>query len=232
MQVLERFSQENARSYALRVLTYNIIKLELEPGSAVSENELSSILNISRTPVREALIELHKQQLVEIYPQRGSYISKIDYSLIEETRFMRITIENAIVQLACEGISDEYMQKLEHNLSLQRSCLEANISEELWKYDEVLWKYDEEFHKLLFQSVNKSKIYDILKMQMIHFDRLRVLLLKNLKDGKIIGDHENLLYAIKKHDKELAGMIMNQHLLRDQIDQDKLKELHPEYFKQ
>lgn len=224
MQILERFSQENARSYAVRVLTHNIINLELEPGSAISENELATIFNISRTPIREALIELHKLQLVEVYPQRGSYISKIDYDLIEETRFIRLTIENAIIQLACEGITDEYKNKLENNIIFQKSCLQM-------KEDEKLWQYDDEFHKLLFQSVNKSKVYDILKIQMIHFDRLRIFMLKNLKDVKIVEDHENILYAIKRGDKELATMLINKHLLRDQPEQAKLKELYPQFFK-
>ena len=96
MKVLDRLSAENARTYALRVLQYNIINLELVPGSTVSENELSAILNLSRTPVREALIELSKVGLVEIQPQRGSYIAKIDYELIEESRFMRLVLENAV----------------------------------------------------------------------------------------------------------------------------------------
>ncbi len=224
MQILERFSQENARSYAIRVLTHNIINLKLEPGSSVSENELSSILNVSRTPIREALIELHRQQLVEIYPQKGSYISKIDYDLIEATRFLRLTVENAIVQLACDGISQEYQNKLEHNLFLQNSYLKSLTQEKLWKYDE-------EFHKLLFESVNKSKVYDILKTQMIHFDRLRIFMLKNLKEVKTVKDHENILYAINQKDKELATTLMSTHLLRDQPDQDKLRKIHPEYFK-
>ena len=68
MKLFDRSPGENARNYAIRVLLYNIINLELAPGSAVSENELSSTLNLSRTPVREALIELSKSSLVEILP--------------------------------------------------------------------------------------------------------------------------------------------------------------------
>ena len=106
MKVLDRLSAENARTYALRVLQYNIINLELVPGSTVSENELSAILNLSRTPVREALIELSKVGLVEIQPQRGSYIAKIDYELIEESRFMRLVLENAVFKSwPAKGIS-------------------------------------------------------------------------------------------------------------------------------
>ena len=60
MIILEKKRSENARTYAIRVLLYNIVHLELPPGSAVSGNELSAILSISRTPVREALIELNR----------------------------------------------------------------------------------------------------------------------------------------------------------------------------
>ena len=76
MKLLDRQPAENARNYALRVLLDNIISIELPPGSPISENELSSLFHISRTPVREALIELSKLQLVEILPQRGSYVCK------------------------------------------------------------------------------------------------------------------------------------------------------------
>ena len=83
MKILERQPSEKARSYAIRVLLYNITALELPPGSSVSENEVSSVMNISRTPVREALIELSRMDLVDILPKRGSFISKIAYRLIE-----------------------------------------------------------------------------------------------------------------------------------------------------
>ena len=226
MELLERLPQENARSYAIRVLTHNIINLELEPGSSISENELSVSLNISRTPVREALIELHNQQLVEIYPQRGSYISKIDYSLIEETRFIRSTLENAIVELACEGINDDFKNKLHLNLTLQNYFLQKKDSEKLFEYDN-------EFHELLYASVNRSRTYAIIKMQLVHFDRLRALSvknIKNIKDVKTVQDHENILAAIENGDKKLATSLMNEHLSRYQLEQDELEKLYPDYF--
>lgn len=226
MELLERLPHENARSYAIRVLTHNIVTLQLEPGSSISENELSVSLNISRTPVREALIELHKQQLVEIYPQRGSYISKIDYSLIEETRFIRSTLENAIVELACEGINNDFKNKLHLNLTLQNYFLQEKNSEKLFEYDN-------EFHELLYASVNRSRTYAIIKMQMVHFDRLRALSVKNIKDikdVKIVKDHENILEAIERGDKELAVTLMTKHLSRYHGEQEELQKSHPDYF--
>lgn len=72
MKLVEKSPHENARMYAHRMILDNIINLELPPGSALSENELSLLLKLSRTPVREALIELSQLGLVEIIPQKGA----------------------------------------------------------------------------------------------------------------------------------------------------------------
>ena len=211
MKVLDRLSAENARTYALRVLQYNIINLELVPGSTVSENELSAILNLSRTPVREALIELSKVGLVEIQPQRGSYIAKIDYELIEESRFMRLVLENAVLKLACEDL------RMEDNILKKENA-------------ERLFELDNEFHKLLFHSVDKARTYEIIRSQMVHFDRLRALSLKTVKPDKTVEDHENILYAIERRDAELAEMLMTRHLTRHRVEKSELLKAYPEYF--
>lgn len=223
MKILDRLSSENARTYAIRVLMYNIINIELIPGSAVSENELSAALELSRTPVREALIELSRMGLVEILPQRGSYISKINYDIIEESRFMRLVLENAILKLACENISDEWLQALKQNLAASKKCAEES------DYSRFL-ELDNQFHRLLFESVNKSWTYEIIHSQMVHFDRLRMLAVKSIKNIKTIEDHEDLIYAIERRDYELAEMLMTRHLTRHQMEKSELLKLYPDYF--
>lgn len=224
MKYLDRLPAENARSYAVRVLLYNIISLELAPGSGVSENELSSVLKLSRTPVREAFIELSKIGLVEIQPQRGSYISKIDYELIEESRFMRLVLENSILHMACEGISDEYLERLKENLALQKTSLDRSVSARLLELDN-------DFHKLIFESVNKLWTYKIIHSQMVHFDRLRALSLKSTDSYlKTVEDHENIVYAIERHDGELAELLMTRHLTRHRFEKSELLKLYPDYF--
>ncbi|WP_124067068.1 GntR family transcriptional regulator [Clostridium sp. E02] len=223
MKILDRTPSENARNYAYRVLLYNIINLELIPGSSVSENELSTILNLSRTPIREALIELSKTELVKILPQRGSYITKIDYDLIEEARFMRVVLENAVLKLVCETIDPQYLIQLKENVNLQKFCLEHN---DLPK----LLLLDNDFHRLIYESANKKKTYDIIHSQMVHFDRLRALSLKAAKPTKTVEDHENLLYAIERKDGELAEILMTRHLTRHQMEKSELLSLFPDYF--
>ena len=103
MRITERDPRETGRDYALRTLKDNIIHLELAPGEKVSENELAVQMKLSRTPVREALIELSKVRIVEIYPQRGSVVSLVDHDRVEEARFMRTVLETAVVELMCQN---------------------------------------------------------------------------------------------------------------------------------
>ena len=95
MYVTEQLARENGRDYALRTLKENIIRLELEPGSSISDREVASQLSLSRTPVREALLELAKSKVIDIYPQKGSVVSLIDYELVEEAYFIRNVLETA-----------------------------------------------------------------------------------------------------------------------------------------
>lgn len=223
MVILEKKSHENSRAYALRVLIHNIVFLELEPGTLISENEISASLNLSRTPVREALIELKQKGLVDIHPQRGSYISKIDYNIIDESRFIRLVLELAIVRLACVGVPPEYKRKIEANLAEQKICLANNDILELLSIDN-------NFHKLLFDSVGKSFSYEVLSNHMLHYNRLRVLILKNLDSSRIVTDHECIYNAIINHDRDLAEKLISDHLNRDNVDRNELFNLFPEYF--
>ena len=102
MRSLERLPRESSRDYALRTIKENIIDLTLAPGSQISENELAVELGLSRTPVREALIELSKIHIIEIHPQRKTTVTLIDDKMVEESRFMRDLLECAVVELDCE----------------------------------------------------------------------------------------------------------------------------------
>ena len=104
MKLEERHYAETAREYALRMLKENIISMELKPGAMVSENELAAQLGLSRTPVREALMDMAQYGLVDILPQRGSRISLIDYALVEpiKLRVLRKTIHKRQNRVAVE----------------------------------------------------------------------------------------------------------------------------------
>lgn len=224
MFITERLAKESAREYACRIIKYNIVSLELKPGSLVSENELAASLGLSRTPVREALIELSKLKIVEIFPQRGSFISLIDSDLVEEARFLRLTLESAMVELACDVAKEEDIIALEENLKLQEFYTDNNKKEK-----QLL--LDNEFHELLFKINNKTFTYELFGGLMTHFDRVRSLSLTVIKDSKILSDHNAIVEAIKNKDKSLAKEVILKHLSRYKVDEQELRKEYPDYFK-
>ena len=166
MQIFEKIQYETAKDYVLRLLRTNIKTLELVPGSQISENELSSILGISRTPIREALAELSRFRLVEVVPQKKTTVALIDYSLVEEANFMRYTLETALMELICQKRTEEDLALLRENIILQKLYLENGSKEKLMEKDDA-------FHRRFFEIACKMEIYQLMQSLMIHFDRVR-----------------------------------------------------------
>ena len=224
MTILERYPGENARSYAVRVLRSNILSLELPPGNIVSENEISAALNLSRTPIREALIELSRTRLVEVLPQKGSFVTKIDYDLVEESRCLRCVVETAVFRQAAQA-------------ELPAACFKAmrdNLEQLKLAYAsenrERILDLDNEFHELVYKAAGKMWTFGIIKEQMVHYDRLRSLNIRVDVPENTIKDHEELIYALEKHDPELCDFLLNRHLNRYQLVKDALLAKYPDYF--
>ena len=224
MQVLERLPRETGRDYALRTIRDNIITLKLEPGSQISENELAAEMNLSRTPVREALIELSKVRIIEIYPQRKSVVSLIDYELVNESRFMRNVLEGAVVQLDCQMATEQDLTRLEENVKLQKFYVDSY-------FPDNLLKLDNEFHEILFDIARKGQIFTLMQSISIHFDRVRSMALATVKNQKIVEDHEEIIRVIRSRDEERARTLMEKHLNRYKIDAAEIRAAYPQYFK-
>ncbi|MCI8578820.1 MAG: GntR family transcriptional regulator [Lachnospiraceae bacterium] len=224
MHIAERLSGETGRDYAMRVLKDNIIRLELEPGSIISDRELAAGMNLSRTPVREAFLELAKVKIVEIYPQRGTMVSFIDYNLVEEARFIRSVLEVAVVRLACGLITPEQMEELEDNIRLQK-FYHQNLSVER------MLELDNEFHRMLFWIANKRQAYEMMDRITIHFDRVRNLAISAVKEHKWMEEHYNIYEAVRDNDPEQAARLMETHLKRYQVDEEAIRQSYPQYFK-
>lgn len=225
MHITARLAKETARDYALRVLKENIVSLDLAPGSMVSENEISIQLGLSRTPVREALIELGRANIVEIYPQKGSKILLIDYALVEESRFLRLVLESAVTKILCTSEKVPDLTQLEENLKLQEFYLENPNPEKLLALDNA-------FHGGLFKLANKTQsFFWMMEGLAVHFDRVRSMSLNTLKDIKIVNDHRALLIAISERNSEEALALVEKHLSRYKVDEQALRDKYPTYFK-
>ena len=224
MELYTKLPKETARDYALRVLKGNIISLDLAPGTAISENELAAEIGISRTPVREAIIELAKAYLIEIYPQRGSFVSLIDPKMVEEARFLRRVMDAAVIEEVCETADEEGIRLLEENVELQEFYLSKGTTDKLFDLDN-------KFHRDIYVVAKKDIIYDIHSTLMIHFDRVRNLSVVTVKNNGIVGEHRAMLEAIKAKDKKTASELVAKHLDHYQVDEIEIRSRRPEFFK-
>ena len=227
MHIEERRYAETARDYALRILKANIISMDLEPGAMVSENELSAQMGLSRTPVREALMDMAKCRVVDVLPQRGSRIALIDYALVEEARFAREVLEVAILDLVCAQATPADIAQLRQNVRLQTLVQEPGMEKA-----QSMMELDDAFHQMLFRIAQKENTYSMLCSMTIHFDRVRSLSLGVVKDSKIIADHQAICEAIAARDAQKAKTIMTEHLGRVKVDEEAIRSAYPQYMKE
>lgn len=224
MIILNKVPGEMAREYASRCLVKNIMSFHFAPGTLLSENELSKELGISRTPLREALIELNRSGIVETLPQKGNFVSLIDPDLIEEARFVREVLDLAVIEIACRTATEEDLMNLEANVKMQEFYLEKDMP------DKVM-ELDDEFHRMIYKAANKERTYDMKTNMMVHFDRARVLCMATVKDNKVVKDHRRIFEAIQARDVKTALEMTRKHLSRYEVDKEEIAQKYPAYFK-
>lgn len=208
------------------LLREEIVNLYMKPGTSISEKEISEKYNVSRTPVREAFVRLSQDGLLSIYPQKGTVVSLIDLSAVEEARFLRENLERAVVRLACEEFTEEKILSLEMNLKFQEMYMKNRDYRQLFKADE-------EFHRIIFEGCNKKRIWATINDMSTDFQRIRVLrLLSNFEWAHIYSQHADVVDAIKKKDPERAEKVMKDHLTMVSFDKKQLMQDYPDYFKE
>lgn len=225
MEIRRKYAGEAAREYALSVIKENIISFELAPGSSINSNELASQLGISRTPIREALLELSNEKIIEIYPQIGSMVSYVDFDLANDARFVRLAIERAVIEEACDKVTQQDIKELQMILKTQEFYLENGVLEQLLKEDN-------KFHRKFFQICDKESALFVKDYLSIHFDRIRNLRLNAIRDRRIVDEHQAIIEAVQKKDKEMARRVMDKHLSGYSLEEQKqIREKYPQYFK-
>ena len=223
MKNTEKIGKETNREYALRVIRENIVNLELAPGSMISEQDIANQLNLSRTPVHEAMQELSSTKIIEILPQRGSHVSLIDMDLVEEAVFARSTIERSITEMACTRATEKDIQELEENVTLQQFYLEKNNLDKIMELDNA-------FHKMMYKITNKMQCHYMIRLMSIHYDRIRELHLHSFNPERIINEHKEILEAIRNKDGKAATDAVDRHLSRHHMQADEIKKKYPQYF--
>jgi DNA-binding GntR family transcriptional regulator len=202
----EKLDKETGKDYVYRVLKGNIMCLELKPGELLSEAELAKKLNVSRTPIREVLIKLKAEKLIEVKPQAGTYVSLIAWNLIEEAVFIRYNLEKEALKEACENFSEDILMEMEKCLFAQK--LIAQKGDNLIEFHNL----DKEFHKLLFVGINKSNVWESICNISTHYNRMR--LLAEMKSNKefLVDQHITYLDIIKNKKSDIIEDVVSTHI--------------------
>lgn len=225
MILYDKLDKETGKDYVYRVLKDNIMCLELKPGELLSESDLAKKLNVSRTPIREVLIRLKAEKLIEVKPQAGTYVSLIDWNLIEEAIFIRYNLEKEALREACESFSEDILMEMEKCLFAQK--LVAQKGNNLLEFHNL----DKEYHRLLFVGINKSNVWESICNISTHYNRMRLLAEMKLNKEFIVDQHVTYLGIIRNKDSKIIDNIVEKHI-KDPVKQwAKLIKENPEMCK-
>ena len=157
IDIREKEENENNRIYVYKILKENIINLKLKPGEKISEVQIQNFFKVSRSPIREAIVRLNDESLVDVFPQKGTYVSLLDNSLIEDSLFVRSAIEKEIMKTICSSDFDSsnLLDELEYIILEQKKIESKNMEEYAIKKFFLL---NEQFHKAIYKYLNKEKI--------------------------------------------------------------------------
>ncbi len=189
-----------------RILRQDIVHCLIPPGTPLSEKEVSVRFNVSRQPVREAFIKLAENGLIQIRPQRGSYVNKISMTQVRNGCFVRQAIECAVARRAATLITDSQRYQLEQNLHQQRIAIDH-------KQLDDFFQLDDEFHQKLALIADCQLAWDTVENIKATIDRVRYMSLDHVSPPeKLLRQHQDIFNALAKHDVEGVDKAMTAHL--------------------
>lgn len=199
-------NNEPVNQQIYRVLRKDIVECTIPPGKLLSEKEISLRFDVSRQPVREAFIKLAEAGLVQILPQRGTFVMKISEQRVSDARFIRQTLECAIARRAAEMVTEEQLLTLEHNLRRQELAAQSDQMREFLSLDDS-------FHQLLTQIANCSLAWETIESIKATMDRVRFLSLSQVSPpSSLIHQHYLIFSALKARDPDAAEKAIREHL--------------------
>nr|WP_155826426.1 GntR family transcriptional regulator [Halomonas zhanjiangensis] len=221
----ETSETESVRQRLYQVLRQSIIQMVLPPGKALSEKEVADAFSVSRQPVREAFIRLSEAGLVEVRPQRGTYVVKISQGAVLEARFVREAVEVAVVrQATAKGLAPNVLTELHDLLERQRRCIEP--------HDTIrFYRLDERFHKTLSLAVGQQAAWKVIEEVRAQMDRVRYLSVPDTTPiARLIDQHAHIVTAIEDRDIAMAEQAMRRHLREIFVSLPDLVKRFPEMF--
>lgn len=199
-----------------------IIDNALSPGTRISEAEVAQQYGISRQPVREAFITLANEGLLEVRPQRGTFVAKISLSDVMDARFVREAVEADIVKLLAQTPDAALVADLRAQLVRQQDLVGGSARD--------FMEADEIFHRTLAEGAGKGKAWCTVVEMKAQMDRVRFLSSMKFPVDRLIDQHREVVEGIATGDVARAERSMRLHLQGILTDLPLIKQERPEYF--
>lgn len=220
---LDRGRQAAPQLYEL--LRAAIIDLSLPPGSPLSRPALATQFGVSSTPVRDALMRLEEEGLVDVFPQHATEVSRIDVAAAHQAHVLRRALETEMVRMAAREADAELKLALEQSVARMRALLELKDFERFSEEDAL-------FHRLLFAAAGTPDLWYLVRNRSGHLDRLRRLHLPSPGKGEaIVADHAAIASAVAAGDPDRADAAMRKHLAGTVANVDEIRARNPDYLK-
>jgi DNA-binding GntR family transcriptional regulator len=201
-----------------------IVALELAPGAVINRQELQAGFGVSSTPLRDALIKLAEEDLVEIFPQSATRVSLIDVAKARQAQFLRRAVEQEAVRILAALPEKEFLPELRTVIEMQKASAD--------RLDHTgFYALDRDFHRQLYEAAGAPDLYTLVRQRSGHIDRIRRINLPVAgKMQQIIRDHGLIVKAIAAGDVVKAQGHVRDHLSRSLAYSQALRDKNPDYF--
>lgn len=201
-----------------------IVSMQLKPGTMLSEKELSLAFGVSRTPLREALLRLAEERLIDIFPQMGTFVSRISLPAVRDAMVIRQALERVTAREAAIRADAEDVALLRRSISDQMRFSGR-------KYFADFHEADEAMHQAIAAIAGYPNIWRVIKREKAQVDRGRLLMLPQLRRRPIvIAQHVDIVDAIAAGDADAAEAAMDAHLKDVLPSFVEIQKEFPDYF--
>lgn len=190
---------------AYQLIKEKIITVEMPPGSVIRETQLMKELGLGRTPIREALMQLETQNLVEVVPRRGLFVTEIAITDLQQIYEVRVEIESLCARLAAQRFTPGDLAEMK---CLVAEYQAADQSDKKWLLDQ-----DRRLHSLLARATGNKFLYDEFEKFYNLSIRIWHLAFNRMEAEDVdVAAHLDILAAIEAGDCDRAGQCMREHI--------------------
>ena len=210
--------------HVYQILRKEIIDMNLKPGQVLNMKDIAEQLQVSRSPVRDAILRLDEEGLVDSIPQKGTAVSRIDLERVRQEQFIRISLEERVVQDCLEMDMKPWLEEMNRAMEEQKRCIRRGLRHEFLDYDDML-------HEVFFRAAGREFCWNVIRNMSGHYRRIRLM---SLWDDTIMENvylqHQAMVRHLLNRDGESLLWLLREHCRKLSWEKLDMLKKYPDYF--